>query len=363
MTTAVHRIHNFSAGPCTLPVEALEAAQDQLVDYQNHGMSLVEMSHRSKTVVSVFEQAEALMRELLAVPKTHHILFLAGGATLQFGMVPMNLLHGGRSADYTHSGAWAKKAIADAKRVGKVNVIFDGKDQDYMTLPDPASVEVSDDAVYLHLTSNETIGGVQWQEFPTTDKPIVADMSSDILSRPLPLEKFGIIYAGAQKNLAPAGVAVIIIREDVLQQCPGNLPNYLNYQNHVEGNSMLNTPPVFQVWMIKLVLEWLKGKGGMTWAQDMAAQRSKALYDTIARHDFYNCPVDANCRSRMNVVFTTPNADLDAKFIQEAEAQGLSGLKGHRSVGGCRASIYNAMPLEGVQALADFMDQFAQKNG
>jgi len=363
MTTAVHRIHNFSAGPCTLPVEALEAAQDQLVDYQNHGMSLVEMSHRSKTVVSVFEQAEALMRELLAVPKTHHILFLAGGATLQFGMVPMNLLHGGRSADYTHSGAWAKKAIADAKRVGKVNVIFDGKDQDYMTLPDPASVKVSDDAVYLHLTSNETIGGVQWQEFPTTDKPIVADMSSDILSRPLPLEKFGIIYAGAQKNLAPAGVAVIIIREDVLQQCPGNLPNYLNYQNHVEGNSMLNTPPVFQVWMIKLVLEWLKGKGGMTWAQDMAAQRSKVLYDTIARHDFYNCPVDANYRSRMNVVFTTPNADLDAKFIQEAEAQGLSGLKGHRSVGGCRASIYNAMPLEGVQALADFMDQFAQKNG
>jgi len=363
MTTAVHRIHNFSAGPCTLPVEALEAAQDQLVDYQNHGMSLVEMSHRSKTVVSVFEQAEALMRELLAVPKTHHILFLAGGATLQFGMVPMNLLHGGRSADYTHSGAWAKKAIADAKRVGKVNVIFDGQDRDYMTLPDPASVQVSDDAVYLHLTSNETIGGVEWQDFPTTDKPIVADMSSDILSRPLPLEKFGIIYAGAQKNLAPAGVALVIIREDVLQQCPGNLPNYLNYQNHVEGNSMLNTPPVFQVWMIKLVLEWLKGKGGLTWAQDMAAQRSKILYDTIARHDFYSCPVDANYRSRMNVVFTTPSADLDAKFIQEAEAQGLSGLKGHRSVGGCRASIYNAMPLEGVQALADFMAEFTRTNG
>jgi phosphoserine aminotransferase len=363
MTTAVHRIHNFSAGPCTLPLEALEAAQAELVDYQNHGMSLVEMSHRSQTVVSVFEEAEALMRELLAVPQTHHLLFLAGGATLQFGMVPMNLLQGGKSADYTHSGAWAKKAIADAKAVGNVNVIFDGKDRDYMTLPDPASLKISDDAAYLHLTSNETIGGVQWQDFPTTDKPIVADMSSDILSRPLPLEKFGIIYAGAQKNLAPAGVALVIIRDDVLQQCPGNLVNYLNYQNHVDGNSMLNTPPVFQVWMIKLVLEWLKGKGGLTWAQDMAGKRSRMLYDTIARHEFYSCPVDADYRSRMNVVFTTPSADLDAKFIKEADAQGLSGLKGHRSVGGCRASIYNAMPLEGVQALADFMDEFARTNG
>lgn len=363
MTTATHRIHNFSAGPCTLPLEVLERVAAELPDYQGEGMSLVEMSHRSKTVVEVFDAAEALARELLAVPDSHRILFLGGGATFQFAMVPMNLLAGGKTADYTHSGAWAKKAIADAKTVGQVNLVFDGTDTNYMTLPDPASVKASDEAVYLHLTSNETIGGVQWKDFPTIDKPIVADMSSDILSRALPWDKLGLVYAGAQKNLAPAGVAMVIISDELVDQSPGDLPNYLNYPNHVKGQSMLNTPPVFQVWMIRLVLEWLRDKGGMAWATQMAAKRSGVLYDAIARHDFYSCPVDATYRSTMNVVFTTPSEELDARFVKEAEAQGLSGLKGHRSVGGCRASVYNAMPVEGAEALASFMDDFATKNG
>ncbi|MFA7236659.1 MAG: 3-phosphoserine/phosphohydroxythreonine transaminase [Phycisphaeraceae bacterium] len=358
------RIHNFSAGPCTLPLPALEAARDQFVDYKGTGMSLIEMSHRSKTVDAVHVDALTLFRELLHVPATHHILFLGGGATFQFAQVPMNLLAGGKSADYTHTGAWAKKAIADAKLFGKVNTIWDGKDSNYMTLPDPGSIKTSNGAAYLHLTSNETIGGVQWKSFPTVNVPLVSDMSSDILSRPIPFEKFGLIYAGAQKNIGPAGIAVVIIRDDVLKSCPGNLANYFNYASHVAENSMLNTPPVFQIWMIQLVLQWLKGNGGLAWAQKQAETRSNILYDAINHHaDFYRCPVDAKYRSTMNVVFRLPSEDLETKFCKEAEAKGLSGLKGHRSVGGCRASIYNAMPIEGATALATFMDDFARNNG
>lgn len=364
MSTTTHRIYNFSAGPCTLPLEALEAARDQFVEYQNTGMSLIEMSHRSKTVDAVHCQAIASVKEILNLPENYHVLFLGGGATFQFSMIPLNLLAGGQRADYTHSGAWAKKAIADAKLVGDVNLVFDGKDSNYMTLPDPASVKTSEGSQYLHLTSNETIGGVQWKDFPTVDVPLVADMSSDIMSRPFDVSKFGLIYAGAQKNIGPAGVALVIIRDDVLAKCPGNLTNYLNYQNHVDGNSMLNTPPVFQIWMIQLVLDWLKGKGGLSWAQDMATQRSGILYDMINKHgEFYRCPVDERYRSTMNIVWRCPSEELEARFVKEADAAGLSGLKGHRSVGGCRASIYNAMPLEGAQALADFMDQFAVANG
>ncbi len=358
------RIYNFSAGPCTLPLEALQAAQEQFVDYQNTGMSLIEMSHRTKTVEAVHNGALSLMRELLGVPDTHEILFLGGGATLQFTMAPMNLLAGGKSADYTHSGAWAKKAIADAKLFGKVNVIFDDKANNYSTLPDPASVKASGGAAYLHLTSNETIGGIQWKRFPDVNVPLVADMSSDILSRPLPFEKFGLIYAGAQKNIGPAGLTLGIIRKDIPAACPDNLPNYMGYKGHAENNSMLNTPPVFQIWMIKLVLEWLKGKGGLAWAQDMAEKRSGIVYDAIARNgDFYRSPVQQSVRSTMNVVWRLPSEELEGKFVKEATAAGLDGLKGHRSVGGCRASIYNAMPIEGAQALADFMDEFAKKNG
>lgn len=364
MTTTTHRIYNFSAGPCTLPLEALEKAQALFADYEGQGMSLIEMSHRSKTVDAVHCRAIELVKDLLDLPENFHVLFLGGGASLQFSVIPRNLLAAGGSADYTHSGAWAKKAIADAKLLGPTNVIWSGEESSFTTLPDPASISASADAKYLHLTSNETIGGIQWKDFPTVDVPLVADMSSDILSRPLPVEKFGIIYAGAQKNIGPAGCSLVIIRDDVLQACPDDLPLYDNYKKHVGANAMLNTPPVFQIWMIQLVLEWLKEKGGVQWAQDMAAQRSTLLYDAMAASGgYYACPVDEAVRSPMNVVFRLPTEDLEKQFIAEALEQGMSGLKGHRSVGGMRASIYNAFPREGCEVLASFLRNFAAKHG
>ena len=363
-TPQTNRIFNFSAGPCTLPVEVLQQAADELPNYQGNGASLIEMSHRSKQVVSVFEEATALVREMLSVPEDMHVLFLGGGATFQFGMIPMNLLHAGKTADYIHSGAWSKKAIADAKAVGKVNLAFDGSGSNFTTLPDMSTVQASEDSAYLHVCSNETIGGVQFQDYPEVDVPIVADMSSEIMSKPIDFDKFGLIYSGAQKNIGPAGVALVLIKQTIVDQCPGDLINYLNYANHVKGASMLNTPPVFQVYMIKLVMQWLKAKGGIAWAQSQAQARAKILYDAVERNSgFYKCPVDARYRSKMNVVFTTPSAELDAAFVNEADAQNMSGLKGHRSVGGCRASIYNAMPIEGAEALANFMDDFVAKNG
>jgi phosphoserine aminotransferase len=367
----MNRIYNFSAGPCTLPLEVLEQARELFVDYHGQGMSLLEMSHRTPPVEEVRDQAVSLIRELLGLTDLHHVIMLAGGATMQFGMIPMNLLQPSdadpRTASYTHSGAWAKKAIADAKAIGgKVHLAYDGTDENYTTLPDPAEVQAAEEAVYLHLTSNETIGGLQWKDFPQIDTPLIADMSSDFVSRPIDADRFGLIYAGTQKNVAPAGVTIVIIRDDLLEQCGGDVPNYMSYANHVKNDSMLNTPPVFQVWMTAMVLQWLKDQGGLEWAQDMAQQRSKLLYDAIANAGgggFYRCPVDERYRSQMNVVFRLPDEDLEAKFIKEAETQGLSGLKGHRSVGGIRASIYNAMPLAGAKALADFMSDFADRNG
>ncbi|MEM7627517.1 MAG: phosphoserine transaminase [Planctomycetota bacterium] len=366
--TAVHRIHNFSAGPCTLPLEVLERAQAEFVDYQNHGMSAIEMSHRSKPVVALHEAALASMRELLNLGDDHEVLFLGGGATMQFGMVPMNLLAPGDAADYTHSGAWAKKAIADAEAVGaRVNLVFDGTDDRYTFLPEPETVRSTAGSVYLHLTSNETIGGLQWKAFPDCDAPLIADMSSDFLSRPIDVEPFGLIYAGAQKNIGPAGVCVVIIRKDLMERSIDlgvKRPNYLNYANHAKAGSMLNTPPVFQIYMIGLVLEWLKAKGGTAWAAEMAQRRSALVYDAMAASGgFYRCPIDERFRSSMNVVFRLPSEELEAAFVAEATAQGLDGLKGHRSVGGCRASLYNAMPIEGAQALADFMGEFARTRG
>ncbi len=364
MPTA-HRIHNFSAGPCTLPLPVLQQIQAELIDFNGNGMSVVEMSHRSKPVVEVHERALQSVRDLLAVPDTHHVLFLGGGATFQFGMLPLNLLHGGQKADYTHSGAWAKKAIADAKAAGgDIRLAFDGTEHAYTTLPNPATQSSSPESVYYHLTSNETIGGLQWKDFPRVDAPLVADMSSDFLSRPIDWSRFGLVYAGAQKNIGPAGVCVVIISDELLQQCNGQQVNYLNYANHVKGESMLNTPPVFQIYAVGLVLDWLKSHGGVAWAQQAAAKRSGVLYDVIAKSGgFYRCPVDERYRSSMNVVFRLPDETLEATFIKSAAAQGLDGLKGHRSVGGCRASVYNAMPQAGAEALAHFMHDFAASHG
>ncbi|MEM7576202.1 MAG: 3-phosphoserine/phosphohydroxythreonine transaminase [Planctomycetota bacterium] len=373
------RLYNFSAGPCTLPVPVLEQVAAELLDYrgptgQSHGMSIIEMSHRTPPVEQARDRAAERLRRLLGLGDDWHVLFLAGGATFQFGMLAMNLLTPGangqaRKASYTHSGAWAKKAIADAKLIGDVDVVFNGEPEKFMTLPDPASAEAAatDGSTYLHLTSNETIGGVQWKAFPTkahANAPIVADMSSDFLSRPIDLDPFGLIYAGAQKNIGPAGVTVVLIRDELLNQCDGKLINYLNYAGHAKGHSMLNTPPVFQIYMVELVLEWLENQGGLVWAQEMATKRSTLLYQAIAKHGaFYRCPVDPAYRSTMNVVFRLPSEDLEKQFIAQADAKGLSGLKGHRSVGGCRASIYNAMTLDGVETLAAFMDDFAAKHG
>jgi phosphoserine aminotransferase len=361
----VARIFNFNAGPSTLPLPVLEQVRDEFVDYQGKGMSLVEMSHRGKVYDEIHNQAVALFQELLGLPSNYKVMFLGGGATLQFGMVPMNFLWGGKNCDFTVSGAWAKKACEDAKKIGTVNVLYDGKADNYLNLPDPKSLKVTPGAAYLHLTSNETIGGVQWQDWPETgDVPLFCDMSSDFMSRRIPVEKFSLLYAGAQKNAGPAGAAVVILREDLLERCPASIPAYLDYRLHVKENSLYNTPPVFAVWMIKLTMEWLKAQGGLPAAEKLAAERSGILYDAIERSGgFYNCPVPKAARSKMNVVFRMKTEELEAKFLEAAKQRKLEGLKGHRSVGGCRASIYNAMPVEGAKALAQLMDEFAKQNG
>ncbi len=358
------RIFNFSAGPCTLPLGVLEQARDEMVEYHGQGMSIIEMSHRGKTYDTIHHESMDLVRELLNLPDNYRVLLLGGGATLQFSMVPMNLLHGGKSCDFTFTGAWAKKALADTKKVGKVNLVFDGTDSSFTTLPDPASVKASSDAAYLHLISNETIGGVQWQEWPDIGSvPLVADMSSDFLSRHIPVDRFGLIYAGAQKNVGPAGMAVVIIRQDILDACSPDLTSYLSYPSHAKTDSMLNTPPVFTIYMMKLVLERLRDAGGLDAAEQLATKRSDLLYNVIeSQGSFYRCPVDSACRSKTNVVFRLPTEDLEKQFVAEADAQGMSGLKGHRSVGGCRASIYNAMPVEGAETLARFMTAFAKQH-
>jgi len=358
------RIFNFSAGPATLPVEVLQQAQKEFLDYQGKGFSLIEASHRGKEYEAVHTEAGRLIRELLGVPETYRVLFLGGGATMQFGMIPMNLLPDGGSCDITVSGSWAKKAVADAKKFGKVNLVYDGSSEKFMSLPQAGEVKSSPGSVFLHLTSNETIGGVQWHEWPDVDVPLVCDMSSDFLSRRLPLEKFGLIYAGAQKNLGPAGMAVVIIRDDLLAQCSDDLTAYLSYKVHAENDSLYNTPPVFPIWVSRLVLDYLNEKGGLPWVEKLADERSGLLYGMMDQHpEFYRCPVAPHCRSKMNVVWRLPTEDLEKQFIAEAKQAGMDGLKGHRSVGGCRASIYNAMPVEGAQALAEFMDAFAKKHG
>jgi len=351
---------NFYPGPAVLPLAALERAKADFVDYHGMGLSLVETSHRSKEYEEVHNATIGLIRELLGVPASYKVLLLSGGATLQFAMVPMNLLSG--SCDIALTGSWAEKAVEDARKFGKVNLVFDGAPSKFTTLP--ARIVPTPGASYLHITSNETIGGVQWQDFPETGAvPLIADMSSDILSRPVPVERFGLIYAGAQKNIGPAGVTVVIIREDVLEHCSDKVPAYLSYRLHAEHNSLYNTPPVFSVYLMRLVLEWIKEQGGAAAFAEANEKKAAALYRVIDESGgFYRSPVDKPYRSRMNVVFRLPTEELEKDFVKETEAAGMIGLKGHRSVGGIRASIYNAMPLSGVERLADFMRDFAAKH-
>ena len=356
---------NFSAGPSMIPVDVLESLGANMVDYEGTGLSLVEVSHRGAVYDKVHQDTISLIKELMGVPEGYSVLFIGGGATLQFSMLPMNLLLPGGSADYVNSGTWAKKAITEAKKAGKVNVLFDGSQDGYKSLPDPASLKPSAGSSYLHLTSNETIGGIQFKTFPETgDVPLIADMSSDILSRPVDVSKFGVIYAGAQKNLGPSGVAIVIIRDDLLERSSETLGAYLNYSVHAKANSLYNTPPVFPIWGIKLVLEGVKARGGAAAVAAENDAQAALLYNAIdSSGGYYRSPVDKSIRSSMNVVWRLADEDKEAVFIKEASQAGLIGLKGHRSVGGCRASLYNAMTMDGVKQLTSFMADFASKNG
>jgi phosphoserine aminotransferase len=354
---------NFFAGPSTLPVPVLEELKDTIVDFHDSGLSIIETSHRSKMYDQVHQEAGLLLRELLSIPDDFHVLFLGGGATLQFAMLPMNLLADGKSCDFTMSGEWAKKAYTDAKKVGSVNVIFDGADGGYTSLPE--TLTTTDKAAYLHITSNETIGGVQWNRLPqSSGVPIAADMSSDIMSRPFSFDQIGVVYAGAQKNLGPAGVTVVIIKKDLVEAASDSLPAYLSYKTHAEKDSLYNTPPVFSIYALKLVLEHVKMQGGVSAAERASDEKSNLIYNEIdSSGGFFTSKVDIRNRSKMNIVFNLPEEELTKQFLTEAEAAGMLGLKGHRSVGGCRASLYNALPVEWASNLASLMKDFAARRG
>lgn len=357
------RKYNFSAGPSTLPEPVLEELQKEIVDYKGSGQSLIEASHRGKDYDHVHNETISLFKKIMNIPDNYKVVFVGGGATLQFSMIPMNYL--AKSCDFTLTGTWSKKACADAKKIGSVNVLFDGSENKYTDLPDPSTIKPSSGSSYVHITSNETIQGVQWKDWPETGGvPLIADMSSDIMSRAIPVEKFDLIYAGAQKNLGPAGLAVVIIKDDMIEKSNENLTAYLNYKIHADNNSLYNTPPVFPIYAFNKVLHWVEKQGGMKAIEQLTKQKADILYNAIdSSNGYYKCPVQKEFRSQMNVVFTLPNADLDAQFIAEAAESGMVALKGHRSIGGCRASIYNAMPVEGCQRLADFMKDFSQRNG
>lgn len=356
-------IYNFSAGPAVLPHEVLKRAQDEMLDWGGSGMSVMEMSHRGKEFMAIAAKAEADLRELLAIPANYKVLFLQGGASSQFAMVPMNLLRGKNAADYIKTGEWSKKAIGEAKRFCDVNVAASGEDRNFSYVPAFDTWKLKGDAAYVHYTPNETIGGVEFNWIPETgDVPLVADMSSNILSRPVDVSRYGVIYAGAQKNIGPAGLTVVIVRDDLIGQTIAGTPTMFDYKTHADNESMYNTPPTYAIYIAGLVFEWIKAKGGLAAMEQINIRKAKRLYDLLEHSAFYQCPTAPSDRSRMNVPFTLKDAALDESFLKEAKARGMIQLKGHRSVGGMRASIYNAMPEEGVQKLADFMREFEQQH-
>ena len=355
---------NFFAGPSTLPLEVLEEIRDNIVDYKGKGLSMIEASHRGGMFEDMYDECLADFRRLLSIPDDYDVYFLGGGATLQFTMIPMNFLLKGKTADYVRTGSWSNKAADDAAKLGCVNVAFDGKDSGYTTLPDPLSVKPSENACYYYLCSNETIGGIEWQAFPDTGNvPLIADMSSDILSRPVDVSRFAMIYGGVQKNLGPAGATVIIMRHDMLERRNPDLTAYMDYAKHAKDKGLYNTPPVFSIWAVGLVLKWIMRNGGVEGMERNAIRKSEYIYDVIDSSSFYRSPVDKNCRSRMNVVFRLPSEELEAKFVAQSQKEGMLGLKGHRSVGGLRASLYNALPMEDAASLAQFMKEFERING
>jgi phosphoserine aminotransferase len=357
------RCYNFCAGPASLPESVLEIARDDMLNWHGTGLSLMEMSHRSPEVVGVAQHAEQTLRSLLGIPDAYAVLFLQGGASTQFSAVPLNLLGEHRGADYVNTGEWSKKAIEEGRRYGEVNVVASSKGTNFCTIPPQQEWQLGADAAYLHYTPNETIGGVEYFWTPQVRVPLVADMSSTILSRPIKVEDFGVIYAGAQKNIGPAGLTLVIVRRDLLGRAHALCPAMLNWQIAADNDSMYNTPPTFALYLAALVFDWLVAQGGLQAMEKLNRRKAQKLYAAIDNSDFYANPVEIPSRSRMNIPFTLADAALDKQFLKESEAAGLLNLKGHRSVGGMRASLYNAVTEEAVDALIAFMQDFAQRNG
>lgn len=364
MTTTTHRVFNFSAGPAVLPVSVLEEAQRDLVSLPGVGMSVLEISHRSKTFEGILAKTEQDLRTLGGVPSNYKVLFLQGGASMQFSMVPLNLLTDGATADYIVTGGWSQKAVKEAKRVGTVNIAGSTEAENFSRIPRQEELTLTPNAAYVHMTTNNTLFGTEWAKEPSVGEvPLVADTSSDMFSRPIDVSKYGVIYAGAQKNLGPSGVTLVIIREDLLSRSSKSLHTMLNYSVHAENGSMYNTPPCFGIYLMGLVMKWALAQGGLKAIGEANERKAAKLYAEIDRSGFFRGTAEKGSRSRMNITFRLPSEELESKFVKESTAAGLDGLKGHRSVGGMRASIYNAFPEAGVDALVSFMQEFEKKNG
>ena len=357
------RVYNFSAGPAALPLEVLETIRQDIPDWQGTGMSVMEISHRSKEFIDLAARCEANLRSLLSIPDDYAVIWTQGGATLQMAMVPLNLAGPDDTVDYVQTGSWGKKAFSEAGKTCNANLVADSSDRNFTYIPDESDWQRSDNAAYLHITSNETIAGVEYHDVPGGDVPIVSDMSSTILSRPIDVSRYAVIYAGAQKNIGPAGITLAIVRKDLLEPKRENLPHLLMWKSYAESDSMTNTPPTFAWYVADLIFQHLLGIGGLDAMAEINKRKSEKLYAAIDASDFYSNPVEINCRSWMNVPFILADASLDAKFLEESRAAGLTNLKGHRSVGGMRASIYNAVPEEAVDALVEFMAEFERSNG
>ncbi|HNJ41577.1 MAG TPA: 3-phosphoserine/phosphohydroxythreonine transaminase [Acidobacteriota bacterium] len=357
------RIFNFSAGPAIMPVSVLEQIRDEMMSLPGVGMSVLEISHRSKVFDEIIQTAEAKLRSLMGIPDNYHVLFLQGGASLQFSMVPINLLPANGSADYIVTGVWSEKAVKEAKKVGTVKTAGTTKAENFSRIPNQSELTLDPDAAYVHFTSNNTIFGTEWRTEPEVGNvPLICDASSDILSRPVDVSKYGMIYAGAQKNIGPSGVTLVIVRDDLLAKIPDGLHTMLDYRTHVKDKSLYNTPPTFGIYVIGLVAKWLEGLGGLVAMEKMNQEKAGILYDAIDASEFYRGTAEKNSRSLMNVCFRLPSEELEKDLIKQATAAGFDGLKGHRSVGGLRASIYNAFPKEGVAALVEFMKEFERKH-
>ncbi|MHB9130888.1 MAG: 3-phosphoserine/phosphohydroxythreonine transaminase [Armatimonadota bacterium] len=357
------RVCNFNAGPAALPLPVLERAQAEMLDYQGLGMSIMEMSHRSKTYMGIVEAAEANLRQLMGIPEEYSILFLQGGASLQFAMIPLNLRLPGQVADYVNTGSWASKAIKEGKFGGEVNIAWDGKAENFMRAPRPDELALTPGAAYVHICSNETIGGIRFPVFPQTEAPLIADMSSEIMSRVVDVSQFGMIYGGAQKNIGPSGLALVIIRKDLIERCPETVHVFMRYSTHAEEHSLYNTPNTWGIYFVKLVTEWMLEQGGVPAFQQANEEKAAALYTLLDSSDFWTPVAQPDSRSIMNITWRLENEELEKQFVSEATKAGLEGLKGHRSVGGIRASIYNAVPRHCVDTLIAFMKDFEAKNG